>query len=84
MVGDFRKPNKRKFNMVSVYTGLYVQCLEDGTIDTVQAVDTAGNEFPLDPDIYISRGAKPDIDMLPDRKDYFLMKEKQKDKEGPT
>ncbi|WPH22328.1 hypothetical protein [Variovorax paradoxus] len=55
---------------MSSYTGLYVQRLEDGTIHSVQVVDTGGNSIPLDPETYIERGVKPPIGTLPDQKDY--------------
>ena len=55
---------------MSSYTGLYVQRFEDGTIDSVQVVDTGGNSIPLDPNIYIERGVKPPIELLPDQKNY--------------
>jgi hypothetical protein len=56
--------------MSSSYTRLYVQRLSDGTIHSVQVVDTGGNSIPLDPDTYIKRDVKPLIDQLPDQEDY--------------
>ena len=60
---------------MSSYTGLYVQRHSDGTIFKVQA-KYSGGEIPLDPQIYISRGARPPIDQLPDIEEYDK-------KEGP-
>tara|TARA_R100000306_G_C4348443_1_gene128852 strand:- start:114 stop:290 length:177 start_codon:yes stop_codon:yes gene_type:complete len=55
---------------MSSYKGLYVQRLDDGTIDSVQVEDTAGISMPFDPDEYVRRGIKPDISCLPDIDDY--------------
>lgn len=55
---------------MSSYTGLYVQRLDNGTVFSVQVVDTAGNSLPLEPDTYVQRGIKPPIESLPDQKDY--------------
>ena len=57
-------------NMASSYKGLYVQRLSDGTIHSVQVVDTGGNSIPLNPDIYIQRGVEPPIEQLPDIDEY--------------
>jgi hypothetical protein len=51
--------------MSSNYTGLYVQRLENGTIYSVQVVDTAGNTLPLNPSTYIERAIQPAIELLP-------------------
>jgi len=56
--------------MSSSYTGLYVQRLGNGTIHSVQVVDTAGNSIPLNSDIYIERDVKPSIEQLPNQEDY--------------
>lgn len=56
--------------MSSSYKGLYVQRLSDGTIRSVQVVDTGGISIPLDPDTYIQRDVKPPIDQLPNQEDY--------------
>ena len=55
---------------MSSYKGLYVQRLSDGTIHSVQVEDSAGNSLPLDPQEYVRRGIKPDIDQLPDVESY--------------
>jgi hypothetical protein len=55
---------------MSSYKGLYVQRFENGTIHSVQVVDTGGNSIPLDPEIYIERGVKPPIEQLPDQENY--------------
>lgn len=60
--------------MPSSYTGLYVQRLSDGKIHSVQVIDTAGNSIPLEPSIYIERAIKPQIEQLPDEKDYYSKK----------
>ena len=56
--------------MSSSYKGLYVQRSSDGTIHSVQVVDTGGNSIPLDKDTYIQRDVKPPIDQLPEQEDY--------------
>lgn len=48
------------------YTGLYVQRLSTGQIHGVQVVDTAGSDYSIDPQTYISRGVQPPIEELPD------------------
>lgn len=55
---------------MSSYTGLYVQRLSNGKIDSVQVVDPSGNSLPLDPQTYIERQIKPPIEQLPDFDDY--------------
>lgn len=47
---------------MSGYTGLYVQRFEDGAIHSVQVKDSNGISIPLDPQIYIERGVKPQIE----------------------
>jgi hypothetical protein len=56
--------------MSSSYKGLYVQRLADGTICSVQVVDTGGNSISLPPNIYIERDVKPPIEQLPDQENY--------------
>ena len=56
--------------MSSSYKGLYVQRSEDGTIHSVQVVDTGGISIPLDPNTYTERGVKPPIEQLPDQENY--------------
>lgn len=56
--------------MVSSYKGLYVQRLNDGTIDSVQVVDPGGNSIPLDPQTYVNRQVEPPIEELPDLESY--------------
>lgn len=56
--------------MASSYKGLYVQHLSDGSIHSVQVVDTAGNSIPLDPETYAEREVQPPIDQLPNQEDY--------------
>lgn len=51
---------------MSSYTGLYVQRLSNGKIDSVQVVDPFGNSRPLDPETYIERQIEPPIEQLPD------------------
>lgn len=55
---------------MSSYTGLYVQRLSNGKIDSVQVVDPFGNSLPLDPETYIERQIKPSIEQLPDIDSY--------------
>lgn len=55
---------------MSSYTGLYVQRLNNGKIDSVQVVDPFGNSLPLDPETYIKRQIKPSIEQLPDIDSY--------------
>ncbi|MFA7242410.1 MAG: hypothetical protein WC091_20035 [Sulfuricellaceae bacterium] len=55
---------------MSSYTGLYVQRLSNGDIDSVQVVDPFGNSLPLAPETYIERQVSPPIDQLPDIKNY--------------
>lgn len=56
--------------MASSYKGLYVQRLSDGTIHSVQVVDTGGNSMPIAPEIYMQREVQPPLDQLPDLNDY--------------
>jgi hypothetical protein len=51
---------------MSSYTGLYVQRLSNGEIDSVQVVDPLGSSLPLGPKTYIERQIKPPIEQLPD------------------
>ncbi|MDD4963248.1 MAG: hypothetical protein PHI11_04935 [Gallionella sp.] len=51
---------------MSSYTGLYVQRLSNGKIDSVQVVDPFGNSLPLVPETYIERQIRPPIEQLPD------------------
>ena len=60
----------QKGDTVTSYTGLFVQKLSDGTIFSVQVTDPFGNSIPLEPDIYIEREIKPDIDKLPTSDEY--------------
>lgn len=55
---------------MSNYTGLYVQRLSNGKIDSVQVADPYGNSLPLDPEIYIQRQVKPSIEQRPDIQKY--------------
>jgi pyruvate/oxaloacetate carboxyltransferase len=55
---------------MSTYVGLYVQRLSDGSIYSVQVKDQAGISLPLEPQEYIRRGIKPEIDRLPNIEDY--------------
>lgn len=55
---------------MSSYTGLYVQRLNNGKIDSVQVVDPFGNSLPLEPETYIERQIKPPLEELPDIDDY--------------
>lgn len=64
------KENFTEKDMASSYKGLYVQRLSDGTIHSVQVVDTGGNSISLDPDAYIERNVQPPIGQLPDLEDY--------------
>lgn len=55
---------------MSSYTGLYVQRLSNGKVDSVQVVDPSGNSLVLDPETYIERQISPPIGQLPDIDDY--------------
>lgn len=55
---------------MSSYTGLYVQRLKDGKIDSVQVVDPFGNSLSLEPETYIERQINPAINELPDTGNY--------------
>lgn len=55
---------------MSGYTGLYVQRLSNGKIDSVQVVDKSGISLPLDPAVYRERNINPPIDQLPDVNDF--------------
>ena len=56
------------------YKSFYVQRLSDGAIQSVQAVDFAGNSIPLDPKTYIDREVQSPIDELPDLENYQKFK----------
>ncbi|MFG6429776.1 hypothetical protein [Roseateles sp. LYH14W] len=51
---------------MSSYTGLYVQRTGSGKIHSVQVVDTAGMELPLDPEQYVGGDVKPPMEELLD------------------
>jgi len=53
---------------MTIYKGLYVQRLSNGTIIGVQVESCHGVSLPLNPGAYIERGISPPIDKLPDRK----------------
>lgn len=50
--------------------GLYVQRLDSGEIHTVQVDDGVGNQYPMEPGVYITRGYLPPIEALPNIDDY--------------
>lgn len=64
--------------MVSVYKGLYVQRLSNGTIHNVQVADPSGISIPLDPDVYLEREIKPPMESLPDAEQYLAQQESSK------
>jgi hypothetical protein len=61
---------------MSSYRGIYVQRLSDGTIHSVQVVDSAGNSIPLDPQVYLQRAIEPAMDALPDVAEFQRMNSK--------
>lgn len=61
--------------MISVYTGLYVQRLENGEVHSVQVKDISGNSQSLPKDQYIQKNIQPAIEELPSEDDYHSGKE---------
>ena len=60
--------------MKSCYRGLYVQKDSGGKIHTVQVVDSVGNLMPIDPEIYIEKNIKPDINLIPTEEEFKISK----------
>jgi hypothetical protein len=56
--------------MASGYRGIFAHKLADGTIISVQCVDTAGNGNDVSIDIYRQRAIQPPAESLPDQHQY--------------
>jgi hypothetical protein len=56
--------------MKSSYTGIFAHKLSNGTIISVQCVDTAGNGNDVDIDTYTQRNIQPPAESLPDQHQY--------------
>jgi len=53
--------------VASTYRGIFAHKLSDGTIISVQCVDTAGNGNDVPIDTYRLRGVSPPAESLPDQ-----------------
>ncbi len=63
--------NKKEINMKSGYKGIYVNCLDDGTVNSVQVIDSGNGNIPLSKQDYIDRNVKPAIKELPTKEKFF-------------
>jgi hypothetical protein len=50
--------------------GIYIQRSNNGRIQHVQLLDSAGNSRPIDPGVYVACGLRPLIEELPDVSEY--------------
>lgn len=68
---------------MSTTRGLYVQRYDgSGEIHSVQVRDSAGGEYPWEPQTYLNRGCEPPIESLPESSEYFAAHQRNSDRDA--